>query len=446
MLPGRASISGRRNQPRNGPGLEPKKLVARCSERNSNREKTAGKGEEGGAGDGKLTAVSLFSGAGGFCDGVRLAGYTVRCAVESDKDACRTHSANFPEVSLFEGDIHDFLNLDQSGTPTREELIAEGVDLVYGGPPCQGFSQIGPRDLKDPRNLLYEEFTRVVREVETKAFVMENVPNMVAMHNGHYRKQVIRAFQEGGYSRTIILTLLASDYGVPQDRRRVFFIGLRDGLALDGSLEDNCGRLLAQQKCEKPITVRQAISDLPFTVSKDDGPLPYPAFCADQNSDYQRLMRLDCDTSLLTIASKSVQLNGSRLLYNHHTKGIEDRRRRIIEAIKPGKRGDSLPPHLWNGTRAHKWRRLDPNRPSYTILAQMHRDLSEWIHPEHDRWITVREAARLQSFHDGFVFHRSEYQQLKQVGNAVPPLVGLAVANTVRALLSMEAEDSQPHP
>ena len=174
--------------------------------------------------------------------------------------------------------------------------------------------------------------------------------------------------------------------------------------------------------------------------------MPYPALQLDQNSDYQRLMRLDCDTALLSIASKCAQLNGNRLLYNHHTKGIEQRRKRIIEAIKPGKRGDSLPSRLWNGTRAHKWRRLDPDRPSYTILAQMHRDLSEWIHPEHNRWITVREAARLQSFHDGFVFHGSEYQQLKQVGNAVPPLMGLAVANTVRALLGMEAEGSRPHP
>ena len=445
MLPGGASTSERRNQPRNGPGLEPEKLVARCLERRSKRGGTADRREESGGGDRKLTAVSLFSGAGGFCDGIRLAGYAVSCAVESDKDARRTYAANFPEVPLFDGDIKDFLNLDQPGIPTREELLTKGVDLVYGGPPCQGFSQIGPRDLKDPRNLLYEEFTRVVREVKSKAFVMENVPNMVAMRNGHYRNQVLKAFREGGYSRTIILTLLASDYGVPQDRRRVFFIGLRDGLPLNGSLEDICERLLEEQKCEKPITVHQAISDLPPAVSEDDGPLPYPAFRADQNSDYQRLMRLDCDTALLSIASKSVQLNGNRLLYNHHTKGIEDRRKRIIEAIKPGKRGDSLPPHLWNGTRAHKWRRLDPNRPSYTILAQMHRDLSEWIHPEHDRWITVREAARLQSFHDGFVFHGSEYQQLKQVGNAVPPLVGLVVANTVRALLSTEAEGSKPH-
>lgn len=146
-------------------------------------------------------------------------------------------------------------------------------------------------------------------------------------------------------------------------------------------------------------------------------------------------MRLDFDTLLLSKVSKNARLSDEAELHNHHTKGIEARRLRIIKAIKPGRRGDSLPAELWNGTRAHKWRRLDPSRPAYTILAQMHRDLSEWIHPEHDRWITVREAARLQSFHDGFVFCGSEYQQLKQVGNAVPPLLAFGVARAVRKLL-----------
>jgi DNA (cytosine-5)-methyltransferase 1 len=121
--------------------------------------------------------------------------------------------------------------------------------------------------------------------------------------------------------------------------------------------------------------------------------------------------------------------------FNHHTKGIEKRRQRIVKALKPGAAGDSLPKSLWDGSRPYKWRRLHPDEPSYTILAQMQRDLSEWIHPKHDRWITVREAARLQSFHDGFVFVGSECQQLKQVGNAVPPLLGHAVAAAARKLL-----------
>ena len=109
-----------------------------------------------------LTAVSLFSGAGGFCEGVSLAGWNVLCAVESDAQACMTHAANFGDVGLFRGDITRFLKEPQSGVPSVDELIARKVDVVYGGPPCQGFSQIGPRDRNDPRNLLYKEFVRVV--------------------------------------------------------------------------------------------------------------------------------------------------------------------------------------------------------------------------------------------------------------------------------------------
>jgi DNA (cytosine-5)-methyltransferase 1 len=129
------------------------------------------------------TAVSLFSGAGGFCEGVRLAGFKVVCAVEMDGYAIRTHSANFPKVPMFRGDVTRFLVDVQPGVPSKRELIVGGVDLVYGGPPCQGFSQIGPRDLKDPRNLLYLEFARVLKVLKPKAFIMENVPNMVAMKN-----------------------------------------------------------------------------------------------------------------------------------------------------------------------------------------------------------------------------------------------------------------------
>jgi DNA (cytosine-5)-methyltransferase 1 len=365
----------------------------------------------------------------------------VLCAVEADRDACQTHSANFPEVPLFTGDIKRFLVDEHPGVPGRQQLAAAKVDLIYGGPPCQGFSQIGPRDLKDPRNLLYREFTRVLKTLSPSIFVMENVPNILAMRNGHYRDQILTSFRKAGYERTAVITLIASDFGVPQDRRRVFFVGLHDSLQLGSNLNELCAELFSELQSDRRVTVRQAISDLPAAVAENDETLPYPSRRG-RYADFQQLMRLDFDTPLLTKAAKTSRLTGSAALYNHHTKDIQARRRRILQAMKPGRRGDSLPPELWSGTRAHKWRRLDPQQPSYTILAQMHRDLSEWIHPEYDRWITVREAARLQSFHDGFVFHGSECQQLKQIGNAVPPLLGLAVARAVRELLSLVAAAS----
>lgn len=385
-------------------------------------------------------AVSLFAGAGGFCEGVRLAGFKVICAVEMDVAACKTHAANFENVALFDSDITRFLRDEKDRVPGRAALVQAGIDLVYGGPPCQGFSQIGPRKVDDPRNRLYKEFVRVVRELRPSMFVMENVPNMMAMKNGHFRAKILSAFRRAGYKRTAVISLVASDFGVPQHRRRVFVFGLRDGLHCDGKLEGVVGKSIAKEKWPNHVTVSQAISDLPSAISEDDKPIAYPSKGARRLSEFQRLMRLDCDTALLDSARKRGK-RSTGTLHNHHTKGIEARRKGIIKAIRPGCTGDSLPSRIWSGVRGHKWRRLDPKQPSYTILAQMHRDLSEWIHPKHDRWITVREAARLQSFHDGFIFYGSECQQLKQVGNAVPPLMALAVARAAKRLLKNANSD-----
>ena len=147
---------------------------------------------------------------------------------------CPTHVANFDDVALFKGDIARFLHDPQPGVPGLNELVARKIDVVYGGPPCQGFSQIGPRDPDDPRNRLYEEFVRVVGLLRPRAFVMENVPNMVAMQNGHFRTAILEAFRGAGYTRTTIIPVVASDFGVPQHRRRVFVFGLRDKLPLTG--------------------------------------------------------------------------------------------------------------------------------------------------------------------------------------------------------------------
>jgi DNA (cytosine-5)-methyltransferase 1 len=380
-------------------------------------------------------AVSLFAGAGGFCEGVRLAGFKVVCAVEDDADACRTHAANFKDVALFNGDIGRFLRDEREGVPSRSELIKAGIDLVYGGPPCQGFSQIGPRKVDDPRNRLYKQFVRVVRQLKPTMFVMENVPNMVAMDSGHFKSKIVSAFCRAGYKRIAIVPAISSDFGVPQHRRRIFIFGLRDGLPCS-DFEKKVQKFLTRASAAHAVTVSEAISDLPARVSADDAAIAYPAKKAGKLSAFQRLMRLDCNTALLTAARKRGDTDIDQL-FNHHTKGIERRRKKIIKAIRPGATGASLPAAVWSGVRGHKWRRLDPKAPSYTILAQMHRDLSEWIHPKHDRWITVREAARLQSFHDGFVFHGSECQQLKQVGNAVPPLMALAVARTAKKVLQI---------
>lgn len=379
--------------------------------------------------------MSLFSGCGGFCEGAELAGFEIKVAVEWDRFACETYQHNFPKVPLFAGDVHEFLK--GTGADHTAKFRLREVDLVFGGPPCQGYSQIGPRDLSDHRNELYREYARVVRTLKPRAFLMENVPNLLLMERGHFRDLIIEHFRSMGYANTTYLKVSAADFGVPQTRERVFFFGTRDGLSVPHDLNAFASSVLGQMRLEEPVTVAEAIGDLPNSVVPSGKTMRYPA--ARRPSAFMRDMRLDCSGALYSKAVKRRRGIGSRdeiLLHNHHTKEIQERRKKLIALLAPGAKADSLPKHIWDGARPEKWRRLHPDLPSYTILAQMHRDLSEWVHPRLERWITVREAARLQSFHDGFVFKSSEWQMLKQIGNAVPPLLARAVTRMISVVLN----------
>lgn len=261
---------------------------------------------------------------------------------------------------------------------------------------------------------------RIVGLLRPRFVVMENVPNMMLLAGGRFKDKVISAFQEAGYPSVVHRLLDASEFGVPQARKRIFFFAARERMDLDRLVDAS----LAKERRSR-FTVSQAIGDLPEIVGEPADELDYPS--TRRRNSLLNELRLDRDGELYSSTLKTSKAGGRRLV-NHHTKGIEARRLRLIKLLKPGARGDSLPARYRNTVRPNKWRRLAPDRPSHTILAQMHRDLSEWVHPEFDRWITVREAARLQTFHDGFVFQTSEYQMLKQVGNAVPPFLGRAVA------------------
>jgi DNA (cytosine-5)-methyltransferase 1 len=380
------------------------------------------------------TAVSLFSGCGGFCEGARLAGFDVKAAVEVDRFAVETYRQNFPEVPLFEGDIADFLNSSAGWRAQTRQFpgVKRGaVDLVFGGPPCQGYSQIGTRNLDDPRNSLYQQFARIVEQLRPPIFVMENVPNMLLLSKGVFRDAALRHFAKIGYANAAVRVVVASDYGVPQVRKRAMFLGVRDDVDFEFDAGDWIDGSLMRERRPTP-TVRQAIGDLPEDVGIPGETLPYPR--TRRVSAILDELRLDRDGEFYS-ADEKRRRSGGLILHNHHTKEIQERRRRLIAHLAPGAKGDTLPPRIWDGLRPEKWRRLHPDKPAYTILAQMHRDLSEWVHPDYERWITVREAARLQSFHDGFVFRSSEWQMLKQIGNAVPPLLGRAMlAVAARAL------------
>lgn len=381
-----------------------------------------------------LSAVSLFSGCGGFCEGIELAGFEVKVAVEWDRFSCETYRHNFPKTPLFEGDIHKFLARGEEDH--RKKYKLDGIDLVFGGPPCQGYSQIGPRNLFDDRNELYQQYARVVKTLMPRAFIMENVPNLLLMKKGYFRDAIIKHFVDLGYKNTTYLKVSAVEFGVPQTRERVFFFGTRDNQVVPFDIKSLALAVLESIKIDKPVTVAEAIGDLPGVVVPSGKTLPYER--AAKLSPFLREMRLDAKGDVYTQTSKrrrGVGPKDSLLLHNHHTKEIREKRQALIALLAPGAKADSLPKSIWNGARPEKWRRLHPDLPSYTILAQMHRDLSEWVHPSEQRWITVREAARLQSFHDGFVFKSSEWQMLKQIGNAVPPLLGRAAGLMVHALL-----------
>lgn len=381
-------------------------------------------------------AVSLFSGCGGFCEGVRLAGFDVQAAVELDRFACQTYRHNFPEVPLMEGDIHDFLSEDSAFWRSLEHdfshLRDTQIDLVFGGPPCQGYSQIGTRILGDPRNELYAQFVRVLTTLRPRVFLMENVPNMLLLAKGRFKREVLEAFAENGYTNCGVVVVPATAVGVPQLRKRAIFFGVRDDLDLGQDAEAFFSSGLDEEK-QPEQWVLQAIGDLPERTAIHYEDLKYPR--ARSGNDILDELRLDRDGRWYSSAYKLRQAGGKMRLFNHHTKEMQERRRRLISFLEPGAKADTLPPEIWNGARPEKWRRLHPDKPAYTILAQMHRDMSEWVHPSFERWITVREAARLQSFHDGFVFQSSEWQMLKQIGNAVPPLLGRAVAAVAESAL-----------
>lgn len=386
------------------------------------------------------SAVSLFSGCGGFCEGARLSGFDVLAAVENDRYAAETYRHNFPDVELFAETVEAFRVEGDPRWESEQErfqaLQGDGLDLLFGGPPCQGYSQIGTRDLDDPRNKLYREFVRVLRDLQPRAFLMENVPNMLMLAKGTFAEQALTALRGAGYRNAEVRVLAATEFGVPQLRKRAVFFGTRDDISLPLPAGEWIEAIAALER-QPEATVGQAIGDLPKLVSVDDSALAYPRLRS--TNPIRSELRLDTAGRYYSAEEKLARAGGKRMLHNHHTKEIQQRRQQLIAQLRPGAKGDSLPPEVWNGLRPEKWRRLHPGRPAYTILAQMHRDLSEWVHPKHERWITVREAARLQSFHDGFVFKTSEWQMLKQIGNAVPPLLGRAAGMVARRAL--EAAD-----
>ena len=354
-----------------------------------------------------MYVIDLFTGCGGLSQGFIDAGFDVIVGVDNDSAALETFKLNHAGAVA--------LNADLSNQKTFDEIkrIAgeRSIDVIIAGPPCQGFSLTGPRNFDDKRNKLYLAVFEVVRQYRPKAFIIENVPGMATLYNGEIKKEILKRFKLLGYNVECRI-LLAADYGVPQMRKRLIFMGIRNDLGEPCFPKPVCSQ-------ENYITCRDAISDLPpltDTLGKEKS-----QYTSLPKSEYQYLMRGKCT-----------------VLHNHtatnHTKMVKD----TIALVPEGGNYRDLPQGVGESRKFHEaWTRYDGNKPSRTIDTG-HRN---HFHYEYNRIPTVRENARLQSFPDAFVFTGTRTQQYRQVGNAVPPLLGYHLGLAIKSIILKENSD-----
>lgn len=338
--------------------------------------------------------LDLFCGCGGLSLGFEQAGYNVLLGIDNWEDALVTFRNNHHGSDTICADL-----MKLNPEDVEKKIGKQKLDVIVGGPPCQGFSIAGKRIVEDDRNKLYKSFVNMVSYFQPKAFVLENVPNILTMGDGAIKKAIISDFENLGYKVTNKV-LLASDYGVPQNRRRAIFVGLKNGQEFVFPLATT----------KQHITTKEALSDLPET-SMPDGAVYQNV----PQSEYQKLMR-----------------DGSCGVYNHDITIHTEQTKRIIAMVPDGGNYKDLPEELQQTRKVHiAWTRLNSKAPSITIDTG-HR---HHFHYKYNRIPTVRESARIQSFADSFVFWGSKTSQYKQVGNAVPPLMAKAIAEQLKIQL-----------
>ncbi|OOH90339.1 DNA (cytosine-5-)-methyltransferase [Pasteurellaceae bacterium 15-036681] len=342
----------------------------------------------------KLTVIDLFCGCGGLSLGFIQAGFNVVLGIDAWKDAITTFTATHKGAK---GIVADLFN--EKAKDIADKTGISQVDIIIGGPPCQGFSIAGKRMIDDERNQLYKSFVEFVNFYQPKAFLMENVPNMMSMGKGAIKEQITQDFESIGYHVSSKI-LLASDFGVPQNRRRAFFIGFKK----------ECNFEFPEPTTKKHITSFEAISDLPDLSVMDGDIYPLQA-----ESQYQKMMRAN-----------------SKGLYNHQLTQHNEKTIETIALVPDGGNYKSLPEELRETRKVNiAWTRLNSQKPSFTIDTG-HR---HHFHYKFNRVPTVRESARIQSFPDSFIFLGTKTSQYKQVGNAVPPLLARALALKMKEYL-----------
>jgi len=367
----------------------------------------------------KPIAIDLFSGAGGLSLGLHLAGFEVILAVDKEREAADTHRAHFPGASL-----HADLSNQEVLDSICEALKGVSLDLVAGGPPCQPYSQAAFSKVRhleehhgkkpDPRRDLWRSFLYVVRQTKPRAVLIENVPDMAFGRDGIVLRRLVRDLEDVGY--TVHSRVLCSDaYGVPQHRQRLFTVAFKDNISFSWPTRDEgIQRVL-----------KHAIADLPPVEGGDKEEMrPYTA----KPGPLQEYFR------------DSVPAKHLGVIHDHHTRAVRKDDLEAFKLMTSKTTYSQLPEHLKryrDDIFEDKYKRLDMDSLSRTITAHISQDGYWYIHPTQHRTLTIREAARIQTFPDSYRFCGFPRHAFKQIGEAVPPLFGRAVGSAVLAALEI---------
>lgn len=384
--------------------------------------------------------IDLFSGAGGFTWGWKRAGVPPIAAVDHDEAAANTHKLNFRE----KGAMTLVRDLTKFGPDELDSMLGvrrPGLLAITGGPPCQGWSKVGRGKLrslrgaaesllKDPRNDLYRQFLAYVAHFEPPIYVMENVPGMMNLEGRNVADEVKLNFEDIGYLSTYAV-VNARWFGVPQDRKRLIFIGVRADLSFDLDAENlqEYGPWFRREVLKLPgeTNLRQALGDLPeISHGTRDDPQVYVRKRG-RISRYAEIMRDGCGN-----------LINDHICRKHNSQDLE-----AFELMPEGGIYRDLPARLKryrDNIFPDKYRKLYWRRVSGTITAHLAKDCYTHIHPKQVRTISIREAARLQSFPDGFQFHGNMGDRFRQIGNAVPPFMAWGIAEYIKSRI----HDAQP--
>lgn len=380
--------------------------------------------------------IELFAGAGGMTWGWHRAGFSPRAAVDNDTAAARTHELNFgrSHCLTLNRDLREF-------SPGQLEDLLGGhpasLLAIVGGPPCQGWSKAGRGKLRslrgraqslleDPRNALYRQFVKYVEHFDPPIFMMENVPGMLNLEGRNVADEVVDNFEEIGFSTSYAL-VNARWFGVPQDRIRLIFLGVRGDLEMKLEAEDleEFGGPFRSDLANLPgeTCLRQALSDLPQVAhgTRED-PIPYQRGRG-RISRFAELMRGNSNGNVT-----------DHICREHNEMDLE-----AFKLMPEGGIYADLPEHLQRYRTdifPDKYRRLKWNGVSGTITAHLAKDCYQHIHPRQTRTISIREAARIQSFPDDFRFFGNMGDRYRQIGNAVPPLMAWGIAEYVRDQLA----------